>query len=431
MPLKKESQNICGVDPSGEIIGTQFNRQTKALSTNAAKIARLTERGVVEIFPGGSAALAQQLRQNDRPLRVKLGIDPTRPDLHLGHTVALRKLRQFQDAGHTAILLIGDFTAQIGDPTGRSEARPRLSATDVVANSETYLEQARKILDFDTPGRLEIRRNSEWLGQLTLEQIVEIQAQMTVGQMLAKEDFSNRYESGTPIYLHEFLYPLLQGYDSVALRADVELGGTDQKFNLLCGRDLQRWQGQPQQLGVLLPLLEGLDGVQKMSKSLDNYVGLTEDPLSMYSKLEKVPDNLVPKYFELLTELSPEKLPENPRDRQILLATEVVSHYHSSAAAAQAKQAARDLIRTGSSNAAAAIPEFSLSAVNFPAKLPYLLRETALFKSSSEARRQIQNGGVRLDGDKATDPNQEFTTPDQLVDRVLQVGKKKFLRLIR
>ena len=401
------------------------------MSTHVADIARLTERGVVEIFPGGSAALAQRLTESDRPLRVKLGIDPTRPDLHLGHTVALRKLRQFQDAGHTAILLIGDFTAQIGDPTGRSEARPRLSAVDVVANSETYLEQARKILDFDTPGRLEIRRNSEWLGQLTLSQIVELQAQMTVGQMLAKEDFSKRYESGTPIYLHEFLYPLLQGYDSVALQADVELGGTDQKFNLLCGRDMQQWQGQSQQLGLLLPLLEGLDGYQKMSKSLDNYVGLTEDPLSMYSKLEKVPDNLVPKYFELLTDMSPEQLPDSPRDRQILLATEVVSQYHSPAAAAQAKQAARDLIRTGSSDAAAAIPEFSLSAVNFPAKLPYLLRETALLKSSSEARRQIQNGGVRLDGDKATDPNREFASPDELIDRVLQVGKKKFLRLVR
>ncbi|MGK7906148.1 MAG: tyrosine--tRNA ligase [Synechococcus sp.] len=391
---------------------------------------RLTERGVVEIFPGGSVALAKRLAETDRPLRVKLGIDPTRPDLHLGHTVALRKLRQFQDAGHKAILLIGDFTAQIGDPTGRSEARPRLSAADVLANSETYLEQARKILDFDTPGRLEIRRNSEWLGQLNLSQIVELQAQMTVGQMLAKEDFSQRYESGTPIYMHEFLYPLLQGYDSVALQADVELGGTDQKFNLLCGRDLQQWKGQPAQFGVLLPLLEGLDGFQKMSKSLDNYVGLTEDPLSMYSKLEKVPDNLVPKYFELLTNLALEDLPEGPRDRQVLLATEVVTQYHSAEAAAQAKQAAQDLIRKGASDATAAIPEFSLSEVNFPAKITYLLRETALLKSSSEARRQIQNGGVRIDGDKVSDPNQEFHAPDELYDRVLQVGKKKFLRLV-
>lgn len=402
----------------------------KTLSTSAADINRLTERGVVEIFPGGGAALAKRLADSDRPLRIKLGIDPTRPDLHLGHTVALRKLRQFQDAGHTAILLIGDFTAQIGDPTGRSEARPRLSAKDVKTNSETYLEQARKILDFDTPGRLEIRRNSEWLGQLTLTQIVELQAQMTVGQMLAKEDFSKRYESGTPIYLHEFLYPLLQGYDSVALRADVELGGTDQKFNLLCGRDLQQWKAQSPQFGLLLPLLEGLDGFQKMSKSLDNYVGLTDDPLSMYSKLEKVPDTLVPKYFELLTDLAPDSLPEGPRDRQILLATEIVSQYHSAEAAEQAKQAARDLTSKGSSDATSAIPECSLASVNFPAKLPYLLRETGLCKSSSDARRQVQNGGVRLDGDKATDPHQEFAAPEELYNRVLQVGKKKFLRLV-
>ena len=400
------------------------------MSTNANDIARLTERGVVEIFPGGSAALAKRLAETERPLRIKLGIDPTRPDLHLGHTVALRKLRQFQDAGHTAILLIGDFTAQIGDPTGRSEARPRLSAADVQANSETYLEQARKILDFESSGRLEIRRNSEWLGQMSLSQIVELQAQMTVGQMLAKEDFSTRYDSGTPIYMHEFLYPLLQGYDSVVLQADVELGGTDQKFNLLCGRDLQQWKGQPAQFGVLLPLLEGLDGFQKMSKSLDNYVGLTEDPLSMYSKLEKVPDNLVPKYFELLTNRVLEDLPDDPRERQVLLATEVVSQYHSVEAAEQAKQAAQDLIRKGASNATAAIPEFSLSGVNFPAKITYLLRETALLKSSSEARRQIQNGGVRIDGEKVSDPNQEFSAPDELYDRVLQVGKKKFLRLV-
>ena len=230
--------------------------------------------------------------------------------------------------------------------------------------------------------------------------------------------------------MHEFLYPLLQGYDSVALQADVELGGTDQKFNLLCGRDLQQWKGQPAQFGVLLPLLEGLDGFQKMSKSLDNYVGLTEDPLSMYSKLEKVPDNLVPKYFELLTNLALEDLPEGPRDRQVLLATEVVTQYHSAEAAAQAKQAAQDLIRKGASDATAAIPEFSLSEVNFPAKITYLLRETALLKSSSEARRQIQNGGVRIDGDKVSDPNQEFHAPDELYDRVLQVGKKKFLRLV-
>jgi tyrosyl-tRNA synthetase len=391
-------------------------------------IASLTQRGVVEIFPGGSEALAARLASSDRPLRIKLGIDPTRPDLHLGHTVALRKLRQFQDAGHVAILLIGDFTAQIGDPSGRSEARPRLAAAEVEANSTTYLDQARRILDFDTPGRLEIRHNSEWLEQLSLTELVELQAQMTVGQMLAKEDFTQRYQTGTPIYLHEFLYPLLQGYDSVALQADVELGGTDQKFNLLCGRDLQVWRGQTPQFGLLLPLLEGLDGYQKMSKSLDNYVGLTEDPLTMYSKLEKVPDPLVPKYFELLTNLPLDALPPNPRDRQIALATEIVAQYHSPAAAAEAKQAARELVTTGASAATAAIPEFSLAGVTFPAKLVYLLRESQLCKSAGEARRQIANGAVRLDGQKVSDADTDFATAADLTDRVLQVGKKYFLR---
>lgn len=393
---------------------------------------RITERGVVEIFPGGIAALTERLNQSDRPLRVKLGIDPTRPDLHLGHTVALRKLRQFQDAGHVAILLIGNFTARIGDPTGRSEARPRLTEAEVKANSQTYLEQARKILDFKTPGRLEVRNNSEWLAALSLSEIVELQAQMTVGQMLAKEDFGQRYGGGTPIYLHEFLYPLLQGYDSVALQADVELGGTDQKFNLLCGRDLQTWREQTPQFGLLLPLLVGLDGHQKMSKSLDNYVGLTEDPLTMYSKLEKVPDPLVPTYFELLTDIDLNTLPDNPRDRQLLLASTLVAQYHSPEAAEEAKKAARSLVLEGKSTASnAAIPTFPLEPITFPVKLTYLLRETQLCKSSSDARRQISNGAVRIDGDKVSDPNCEFAAASDLSDRVLQVGKKHFIRLTR
>ncbi|MEM9153540.1 MAG: tyrosine--tRNA ligase [Cyanobacteria bacterium P01_F01_bin.33] len=391
---------------------------------------RIAERGVVEIFPGAAAALTERLQHSERPLRIKLGIDPTRPDLHLGHTVALRKLRQFQDAGHIAILLIGDFTARIGDPTGRSEARPRLSEAEVKANSQTYLEQARKILDFKTPGRLEVRSNSEWLAALSLGELVELQAQMTVGQMLAKEDFGQRYSSGTPIFLHEFLYPLLQGYDSVALKADVELGGTDQKFNLLCGRDLQAWRGQTQQLGLLLPLLVGLDGHKKMSKSLDNYVGLTEDPLTMYSKLEKVPDPLVPSYFELLTNIDLSTLPDNPRDRQMLLASTLVAQYHSPAEAKEAQQAARAIVLEGKSASNAALPTFSLAAIAFPVKLTYLLREAQLCKSSSDARRQIGNGAVRLDGDKVEDPNCEFSSATELSDRVLQVGKKHFVRLI-
>ncbi|HBB33041.1 MAG TPA: tyrosine--tRNA ligase, partial [Cyanobacteria bacterium UBA9273] len=290
-------------------------------------------RGVSEIFPNqpnspdASENLAQRLRQTNRPLRVKLGIDPTGADIHIGHSIPMRKLRAFQDAGHTAILIIGDFTARIGDPTGKSEVRRQLSPTEVKQNVQDYLEQVRPILDFETPGRLEIRYNSEWLQGLDLAKILELLGTMTVGQMLAKEGFANRFKEESPIYLHEFLYPLMQGYDSVAVESDVELGGTDQKFNIAVGRDLQRHFGQKPQFGLLMPLLIGTDGVQKMSKSLGNYVGLKEDALSMYSKLEKTTDRLLDEYFELLTNLPLEQLPPEPRDRQKLLALNIVTQY--------------------------------------------------------------------------------------------------------
>ncbi|PSN76227.1 tyrosine--tRNA ligase, partial [filamentous cyanobacterium CCP4] len=283
-------------------------------------------RGISEVFPDQPDSsdpgqnLVQRLLQSDRPLRVKLGIDPTGAEIHLGHSIPVRKLRAFQDAGHTAVLIIGDFTARIGDPTGKSEVRRQLTEADVKANAETYLEQVRPILDFDTPGRLEVRYNSEWLSGLDLGKILELLSTMTVGQMLAKEGFSERYGKGDPVFLHEFLYPLMQGYDSVAVESDVELGGTDQKFNIAVGRDLQRHFGLRPQFGLLLPLLLGTDGSQKMSKSLGNYVGLREDPLSMYSKLEKVPDTVIDDYFELLTPLDLATLPDKPRDRQKLLA---------------------------------------------------------------------------------------------------------------
>ncbi len=392
--------------------------------------AAITQQGVAEIFPGGTEALAAKLQTTTRPLRIKLGIDPTRPDLHLGHSVALRKLRQFQDAGHVAILLIGDFTAQIGDPTGQSEARPRLTAAEVEDNARTYLDQARQILDFETPGRLEVRRNSEWLAALTLTQLIELQAQFTLGQMLAKEDFSTRYSSGTPVYLHEFLYPLLQGYDSVALRADVELGGTDQRFNLLAGRDLQLWKGQDPQFCLTVPLLEGLDGVQKMSKSKHNYVGLTEDPLTMYSKLEKVPDPLVPRYFELLTDVSLGQVPADPRQRQVLLAKTLVAFYHSPEAADHAAQAAKSIIAGADVGLETdVIPVFSLAEIAFPVKLATLLKDSGLCKSSSEGRRQIQGGAVRLNGEKITDPDLDIGAASDLAGKIVQVGKKTFRRL--
>lgn len=391
-------------------------------------------RGISEIFPANldssdpNSNIEQRLLQSDRPLRIKLGIDPTGSEIHLGHSILFRKLRAFQDAGHTAVVLIGDFTAQIGDPTGKSEVRKQLTPEQVAQNAQTYLDQVRPILDFDTPGRLEIRYNSEWLSKLDLSQILELLATMTVGQMLAKEGFSERYSQENPIYLHEFLYPLMQGYDSVALEADVELGGTDQKFNLAVGRDLQRHFDQTPQFGLLMPLLIGTDGAQKMSKSLGNYVGLQEDALSMYSKLEKVPDALLADYVTLLTSLDLDKLPENPRERQKALALDIVGQYHGPEAAQNAQNAAMTLVQ-GDAAQAEAVPEFSLAEVSFPAKLFYILGASGLCKSSGEGRRQIQGGAVRLDGDRVTEVNLEVSSPEALAGKVLQVGKKRFVRL--
>ncbi len=392
-------------------------------------------RGTTEIFPNQPESdnpdenLEQRLLQSETPLRVKLGIDPTGTDIHLGHSIPVRKLRAFQDAGHTAVLIIGDFTAQIGDPTGKSEVRKHLTPEEVEANAKTYLDQLRPILDFDTPKRLEIRYNSEWLKDLDLSKILELLATMTVGQMLAKEGFAERYEKDQPIYLHEFMYPLMQGYDSVAVEADVELGGTDQKFNIAVGRDLQRYFKKRPQFGLLTPILIGTDGVQKMSKSLNNYVGLKEDALSMYSKLEKVPDNQVKTYFELLTNLPLDQLPDNPRECQKLLGLEVTSHYHGREKAEQAQKSALSLV-SGQTGAAAAVPEYSLGEIEFPVKLFYLLNVTGLCASSGEGRRQIKGGAVRLEGEKVTDINAEFESADDLTGKTLQVGKKKFVRLV-
>ena len=409
------------------------------------------DRGVADLFPTGElcgaasdgdqqlAARIGEAQKTGRPLRVKLGIDPTGTDIHLGHSILFRKLRAFQDAGHTAVLIIGDFTARIGDPTGKSATRVQLSAEAVEANARTYLAQLgeglpkdQALLDFETPGRLEVRRNSEWLAGLALPEVIELLGMSTVGQMLAKEDFANRYGSGTPISLHEFLYPLLQGYDSHAIQADLELGGTDQKFNVAMGRDLQRHFGQRPQFGMLLPILPGLDGVQKMSKSLGNTVGLAEDPLSMYSKLEKVPDALVDAYLTLLTDLDLAALPANPRERQKAMALEVTRQRHGLAAAQQAQLDAATLLggAAGPGAADAEVPAASLAQVNFPAKAFYLLAAVGICASSSDARRQIQGGGVKLDGAKLADPNQEFADASALEGKVLQLGKKTFRRLV-
>ena len=406
-------------------------------------------RGLADLFPaslepGASLDPQQSLgarlaeaKGQARPLRIKLGIDPTGSDIHLGHSILFRKLRAFQDAGHTAVLIIGDFTARIGDPTGKSATRVQLSAAEVEANAETYLVQLglgqdpeRALLDFTTPGRLEVRRNSEWLTSLDLPQVIELLGTSTVGQMLAKEDFANRYGSGTAIALHEFLYPLLQGYDSVQVQADVELGGTDQKFNVAMGRDLQRHFGQRPQFGLLLPILPGLDGVQKMSKSLGNTVGLDEDALSMYSKLEKVPDGSVNDYLTLLTDLDLAALPEHPRERQQAMALAITAARHGLAAARSA-QADAGLLVSGGAGAGAAeaeVPEVSLAAVNFPAKAFYLLGAVGI-STSSEAKRRIDRGEVKLDGVKI-DPHREFSSPAELDGLILQWDKKTFRRFV-
>lgn len=413
------------------------NLPSMALETtkNVAHPFEWLERGTHEIFPNQPQSqdpnenLIARLSQTDRPLRIKFGIDPTGSEIHLGHSIVYRKLRAFQDAGHTAVLLIGDFTARIGDPTGKSEVRRQLTEAEVIQNAQTYIEQLRPILDFDTPGRLEIRYNSEWLSKLDLSKILELLATMTVGQMLAKEGFAERYKKETPIYLHEFLYPLMQGYDSVALEADVELGGTDQKFNLAVGRDLQRHFGQQPQFGLLMPILPGTDGVQKMSKSLGNYVGLTESPLEMYSKLQKVPDATIEQYFELLTDLPLDQLPADARERQKQLGVEVVSYYHGREAALQAQKDAETILG-GATEQAESVPEFSLDSVKFPAKLFFILSASGLCEGSSQARRQIQGGAVRLDGNRIDDVDLTFDDPSALSGKVLQVGKRKFVRMV-
>ncbi len=413
--------NITNLTYSKSVVSSEYPGMTQNFSW--------LHRGIVEIFPQStdseSDSLEKRLATTDRALRVKLGIDPTGSDIHLGHSIPVRKLRAFQDAGHTAVLIIGDFTARIGDPTGKSEVRRQLTEADVALNAQTYLDQVRPILDFDTPGRLEVRYNSEWLSHLNLGKILELLSTMTVGQMLAKEGFAERYKKENPIFLHEFLYPLMQGYDSVAVDADVELGGTDQKFNIAVGRDLQRYFRQKPQFGVLLPILIGTDGVQKMSKSLSNYVGLSEHPAQKYQKLQAVPDHLLPQYFELLTDLPLDQLPENPRACQMLLAWEVVKHYNGETAANEAKEAAKTGGKEG------AVPEFSLAEVSeFPVKLFHLLNLSGLCKSSGEGKRKIQEGGVRLDGHRITDVDTMFECKSDLHGRVLQVGKNKFVRLL-
>jgi tyrosyl-tRNA synthetase len=365
-----------------------------------------------------------------KPLRVKLGLDPTAPDIHLGHTVVIRKLRAFQELGHTVIFLIGDFTGMIGDPSGKNVTRPPLSREEIDANAETYKAQMFRLLD---PDKTEIRFNGEWMDKFTPADFVKLTAKTTVRQILERDDFTRRMADEKPISLHELLYPLVQGYDSVALQADVELGGTDQKFNLLMGRDLQREFDQEPQVIMTTPLLEGLDGVNKMSKSLDNYIGIEESPDQMFGKVMSISDDLMWRYYELLTDTSIDDVnvlkfkcesgAENPRDLKVALARSIIADFHSEQAAERAEEEFnRRFVEKG-------IPDEieERETVSGTRKLTDLLTETGLAASKGEAKRLIEQGGVKVNGDKASSVSAEIDVTTEGV--LLQVGKLKFLRM--
>ncbi|RMH81069.1 MAG: tyrosine--tRNA ligase [Acidobacteria bacterium] len=383
----------------------------------------LIKEGTVELIE--EQELLEKLKRG-RPLRVKAGFDPTAPDLHLGHTVLLQKLRQFQKLGHEVYFVIGDFTAMIGDPTGRSETRPPLNKEEVLENAKTYEHQVFKVLD---PERTSIVFNSTWLSNLGTEGIIRLAGKYTVARMLEREDFSKRFKEGTSIYIHEFLYPLLQGYDSVFLKADVELGGTDQKFNLLVGRDLQRSYGQEPQVCITLPLLVGLDGVRKMSKSYGNYVGITEDPSQMFGKIMSISDELMWEYYMLLTDYSKGEIERikrelHPMQAKKQLAHYIVSRYHSGE---DADRALEFFERTFSQKE---FPE-DASIIEVPKgytrKAYELLFELGIEASKNSARRVIEGGGLKIDGIKVQDPNEDIKVDKELR---LQVGKKRFYRLV-
>ena len=365
-----------------------------------------------------------------RPLRVKAGFDPTAPDLHLGHTVLINKLRQLQDLGHHILFLIGDFTGMIGDPTGKNATRPPLSPEQIAENAETYTEQVFKILD---PDRTEVCFNSSWMNKFTAADMIKLAASHTVARMLERDDFGKRYRSNQPIAIHEFLYPLVQGYDSVALKADLELGGTDQKFNLLMGRELQKHNGQPSQCILTMPLLEGLDGVNKMSKSLGNYVGIAESPEQIFGKLMSISDDLMWRYIELLSfeplaairKWKQEAVEgRNPRDIKVAFAQEIVARFHSPVAARKALADFEARFRQG--EIPEDIPEVKVAAGAEPLPLTQILKQAGLTASTSEAIRMIEQGGVKLDGAKVSDKALRLGKGTF----VLQVGKRRFARIL-
>ncbi|MGA7763421.1 MAG: tyrosine--tRNA ligase [Candidatus Binataceae bacterium] len=378
-------------------------------------------RNASEVISGDE--LTAKLREG-RALRVKLGMDPTAPDLHLGHSVTLKKLRDFQRRGHTVIFLVGDFTAMIGDPTGRSETRKPLTREQIVANAGTYQRQVAKILD---PALTEVRFNSEWMDKLDVRGLIEVAAKLSVARMLERDDFEKRLAEQQPLFLHELLYPLVQGYDSVALRADVELGGTDQKFNMLVARELQRAFNQPPQVVITMPLLEGLDGVRKMSKSYGNAVGLTDAPRDMFGKLMSIPDRMMPRYFELLTDVAPAELAAirsglaHPMESKKRLATEIVAEYYDSDAASDARDYFESKFQRR--EVPQDVPVFRIAAELWICEL---LKQLGFAASTNEARRLVGHGAVRVDRQTVTDINFHFV-PGQ--HRILEVGKRRVARI--
>ncbi|MCC3144867.1 tyrosine--tRNA ligase [Halanaerobium sp. Z-7514] len=396
---------------------------------------KILKRGVSDLI--SEEELKEKLikaEKEGRPLKVKLGLDPTAPDIHLGHTVVLRKLKQFQDLGHQVYLIIGDFTGMIGDPTGKSETRKQLTEAEVKENALTYQEQFSKVLDRD---KTKLVYNSDWLSEMKFSQVLELSAQYTVARMLERDDFSKRYQAGKPIGIHEFFYPLMQGYDSVAIEADVELGGTDQRFNLLVGRNLQKEYGQDSQVIITMPLLEGLDGVNKMSKSLDNYIGVYDKPADMYGKVMSMPDELIARYYELLTDISLEKLKEikaklarddfNPMQLKKELAAELVREYHDQAAAEYAAQEFENVFSQG--NLPDDIPEVEIERSELDEGELWIVKivaATGLVDSNSEARRMIKQGAVTIDGQKYDKINLDLEVKDGMI---VKIGKRRFAQI--
>ncbi len=394
----------------------------------------LIKRGVSEIIPEDDLVrkIERSIKSN-KPLRVKLGCDPSRPDLHLGHSVVLRKLRQFQDLGHQAILIIGDFTGMIGDPSGKSKTRPSLTLEETRRNGQSYFEQATRIL---STTNIRMQYNSEWLGKMSFADVIVLAGKYTVARMLERDDFTERYKAGESIGIHEFLYPLAQAMDSVAIEADIELGGTDQKFNLLVGRDIQREYGLEPQVILTMPILVGTDGAEKMSKSLDNYIGISDPPKEMYGKTLRIPDELIYPYFELTTDVSHKELAEvkqqlsdrsvNPRDLKRKLARTLVTMYHNAEAARKAEEEFDRIFVQ--KDVPVEMEVFPLQIQNGGTALISLLTEAQLVSSRSEARRLIDQGGVSIDGEKVTDANAPLPTKKEFI---LKVGKRKFLKVVR